>query len=131
YTLWLRDVGKNSRVPLAFVYGAKDAKGATIAQNLLKNIKTGATGKAPKGGKGGPLALTNEKKIAGTNLTGSALLTKALGTENWIVDSYLDAVMEARGEKERRTRSIEKWRYYYDFTPKLPLGATIAKREGE
>jgi pimeloyl-ACP methyl ester carboxylesterase len=125
---WLRDVGKNSRVPLALVYGKLDTSAANYAKELLKIVKAGATGKGGKGGKGGPLANTGEKAIPRTKLSGSALLSRGLDTEEWIVGTYLDSVMEARGEKERRTRAIEKWRYYYDFPGKLPI---LVKREGE
>jgi hypothetical protein len=118
---WLFDAGKNSRVPMAFVYGKDDVKGEAIAKAYLKHIKGGP-------GKGGPLKLTDEKAIKGTSLTGSALLQKALRTDAWIAGSYLEAVMDERGNKERGKRNIDRWRYYYWLPPRAPI---LAKPPGE
>jgi hypothetical protein len=109
---WLKYVGKESKVPMAFVYGSQDERSKTFATNMLKSIKGGATPK--KGGLTGPHELK-------TKLFGSALLQSKLDTEDWIATTYLESVMEKRGDKERRVRAIEKWRYFYDF--RSPVGA--------
>lgn len=116
---WIKDAGKNGKIPLAFVYGEKDDKGMSLSKSLLKEIKM-------PGVKGGPFALTGEHAVKNNKLSGSALLNRA--TLDWIADNYLDPVMDKRGAKERRTRAVEKWRYFYELPGRQPM---LAKRAGD
>jgi hypothetical protein len=109
----LPEVGRENKIPMAFVYGAKDAKGAAIAKECLSTIRSGRSSKE--------LKLTGERGIADTALTGSALLQEGLPTEKWIIKSYLEPVMEARGTRERKKREIDKYCFYWAFPKPGPM----------
>jgi alpha-beta hydrolase superfamily lysophospholipase len=114
---WVVEVGRDHRVPMAFVFGENDGPAKTLAENYLSAIKVK---KADKN-----LELTGPKKISDTKLAGSQLLEKSLDTEKWIIKDYLDRVMEKRGSRERRKRETERFAYYWvlgrrNLTAKLP-----------
>jgi pimeloyl-ACP methyl ester carboxylesterase len=117
---WLLAAGKGKKVPMAFVYGADDPSGKSIALNALTRI-TGSS----KGHKNFPL--TGKQEIKKTSLTGSALLRDNLGTSTWIVEQYLSKVPDKRKNKERLTRGNKRARFYYvnpkAFTPRLAKDA--------
>jgi hypothetical protein len=120
---WVTEVGRDNKVPMAFIYGKDESAGEGHAKRYLKSIR------APKPGPGKTekLELTNEKEIAKTKLTGSQLLQASLDTEKWIVKSYLFAVMEKRGTHERRKHDVQTYRYFWTF----PGTRMLAKNPGE
>jgi alpha-beta hydrolase superfamily lysophospholipase len=119
---WVVNVGRTHKVPMAFVYSKGDARGQNLALSLEKAIKGNSKGKEE-------FSLTGCEGLKAGALSGSALLRKALGTEDWIVDTYLDKVMEKRGNKERVERNATKHRCYY-VVPKTKQ-QTLLKEAGE
>jgi hypothetical protein len=119
----LLDAGAENKVPMAFVYGGKNSADAQIAKTCL------ATVRGPKGGK---LELTGDKAVGDTDLKASQLLQDQLPTEEWIVKTYLDKVVEARGNRERKKRESDKYGFIYAF-PRPGPGAqmSLAKQPGE
>jgi hypothetical protein len=90
-------------VPMVFMYGEEDKKGAAVAAGALK-FKTSAN-KAK-------YTLTDKVPIPKTDLTGIALLQKSLGVDKAIA-KYLDDVIDAKGREwtEREFRkSTFSWR---------------------
>jgi pimeloyl-ACP methyl ester carboxylesterase len=114
---WLVEAGQKNKVPMGFAFGKNDSKADTLSRSLANKIKSGR----------GEYKLTGVQPIAGTNLGGSKLLEKSLGTEKWIKD-YLGLVMEARGNKEWRERESTKKAYYYAVGKNRPV---INKRAGD
>jgi alpha-beta hydrolase superfamily lysophospholipase len=116
---WLVTVGRNNKVPMAFLYGKGDTPGSNFSQNLLKHVR------GPKP----PAAiekLTGEKSVNG-KLTGAALLNPRLGADKWIIQEYLPKVLEERRSRERVTRNAEKYRYFYTMGGR----PVLAKPAGE
>jgi alpha-beta hydrolase superfamily lysophospholipase len=109
----LQEVGRENKVPMAFVYGSKDGKSASITKAALNHIR----------GSRKDLKLTGEKPLD-SELVGSKLLQDTLDTEKWIIESYLDPVMENRGAPARKVRDTDKYRYFYAF-PKPGPGAHL------
>jgi pimeloyl-ACP methyl ester carboxylesterase len=123
---WLTEVGKKNKLPLAFVYG-KDETGADArALNYLKTIDPGfERGKGPKEK---DLALTGEKAVPGTKLSGSKLLQNTLETEDFIVNKYLGPVAEKHRFVQWKMRNNDDNYFYW----KNALGpATLAKIKGD
>jgi hypothetical protein len=120
---WFKIVGRDRKVPMAFVHGKSDIAGGKLAEVYLKAIK--GTLKGPKSG--GDFPLTGKEAIDGTRLTGSALL-KLKSTQRWIVNKYLEKVMEKRGSKERLARSSLKSAYWYY---KKPATYRLSKKAGD
>ncbi len=120
----LREVGRENKVPIAFVYGQKDAKGPGIAKSCLDAIRLPAK-------KDLVLKMTGDKAIADTEYVGSKLLDENLQTEDWILNKYLQPVLEARGNPARKKRDLERSRFFWAF-PKPGPGAsiTLAKPQG-
>jgi alpha-beta hydrolase superfamily lysophospholipase len=114
-----KEVGRECKVPMAFLYGSKDANGSNIAKALVKEIRNGKD-----------LPLTGDKGFD-TELGGSKLLQGALKTEDWIIKDYLDKVIEKRGSRERKVRESEKCRFFWAF-PRPGPGARLipAKMRG-
>jgi hypothetical protein len=119
---WLQVVGKDRKVPMAFVHGKNDRSGETLANTYLRLIKGSA-----KGPKGGDYKQTGKKAIDGTSLTGSALL-KERSARDWIGNTYLEEVMEKRGSKERVARKSQASTYYYFIKPRT---YQVSKKGGE
>jgi pimeloyl-ACP methyl ester carboxylesterase len=117
---WLLEVGRDHKVPMAFVYGAKDEKAGTLARTYLTAIKPRKTDKG--------LDYTGPYAVAGTNLTGSQLLQRSLDTDKWILDKYLGQVMEKRGSRERKKREADKFAYYWVMRNGRSI---LAKNAGE
>jgi hypothetical protein len=113
---WLEEVGRDQKVPMAFVYGSKDEKSKNLVPSLLSAIKpkTGSKKFDPKDEKD-PRYFTGEKKLD-TSLTGAALLQKSLGAEKWIIKDYLGELFEARPVREWRKRDAERFAYVWSFS---------------
>jgi hypothetical protein len=114
---WLRNIGGKEKVPMYFIYGAKDSKSEGFAQATLGSIKTGATS----------LPLTGSKAIADTDLKGQRLIGKGQDTGEFIV-KYLDKVIKERGTNDWDKREVDKNAYVWYFPPSRQL---IAKNEKE
>jgi hypothetical protein len=113
---WLKEVGKDHKVPLAFLYGKDDTSADRLALSYLKEIKPGyVRDKEPKKDAKKDLPFTGEHDIKDTKLAGSQLLTKTLDTESWIIKSYLEPLMDKHGIDERRERDVEKSLYFWTF----------------
>jgi hypothetical protein len=127
---WLVEVGRDQKVPMAFVYGGKDSKAMNFAQNVVGAIKpkTGPKKFDPKD-TSDPRAYTGEKKLADTSLEGSKLLQKTLDTEKWVLKTYLPDLFEARPLREWRKRESERFAYVWAF-PMTPR-PVLAKAPGE
>src|SRR5206468_1737017 len=78
---WMKDVGKENKVPVAFINATGDKNGTKFALDLLTmvspNFKVGMA--PPK-----ELPFTGEKTIE-TKLIGSQMLSEGLDTEKFIV----------------------------------------------
>jgi hypothetical protein len=122
----LVEVGRDRKVPMAFLFGKTDATGKQIATNYVKAIKTPTSGK-----KLDPLVkdFTGEHEIAGTNLTGSKLLQNSLETEKWILKDDLEKVMDKRGARERKKRDSDRSVFYWVL--KSGLEPILAKAPNE
>jgi len=103
---WTRIAARELKIPMGFVYGKGDTKGDNFAKDCLKNITNGVKGK---------LDFTGDKAIEDTAATDSKLLARTLGTEKWIVKSYLEPLMEKRSSREWQQRTTRDWRYFYVF----------------
>lgn len=96
----LKLVGREKKVPMAFLYGAKDDNAERAAQTYLGVLK---------GPEKMALPCTTSQKVPETRLTGSALLHPDLGMPAWIADKYLPFV--------RDTNVPNKWgRHDLDHT---------------
>ncbi|MFQ3591578.1 MAG: alpha/beta hydrolase [Gemmataceae bacterium] len=105
---WAAEAGKVNKVPMAIVYGSKDATSLDVASKLYNAIKGGAKPKE--------FPHTVLEKIPDTNQKYADLLTRDNGGSAWIVKKYLPKVMEDRGAVERIERDIIKSPYYYQLT---------------
>jgi hypothetical protein len=125
---WLTDVGRDQKVPMAFIYGTKDEKAknfAVAAESAIKP-KTGTKKFDPKD-TGDPRAYTGTKKFD-TSLSGSQLLQRSLDTEKWITKTYLADLFDARPLREWRKRDAERFAYVWAFPMMRPM---LAKAPGE
>jgi alpha-beta hydrolase superfamily lysophospholipase len=125
---WLVEVGRDQKVPMAFVYGSKDEKGKNFAVGTVSAIKpkTGPKKFDPKD-TGDPRAYTGEKKLD-TSLVGEKLLQQSLGTQKWVVKTYLADLFDARPLREWRKRDAERFAYVWAFPMMRPV---LAKMPGE
>ncbi|MFO0877661.1 MAG: hypothetical protein U0840_09920 [Gemmataceae bacterium] len=102
----MREVGRDHKVPMAFVYGKGDGTGDNFARSLMNMIN-------PRGSKDKDFQLTNIMPIPDTKLAGHKLLGKGSETEAFVVKKYLPSVMEKRGNKEWSERKVEASAYWY------------------
>jgi pimeloyl-ACP methyl ester carboxylesterase len=119
---WLADAGGEHRIPIGFLYGGDDQEAKGWAKQCVSAIANKARGKNAK------LEFTAAQDIRDTNLKGSQLLTKALGTEQMIVN-YLDRVVEKRGAKEARSRDPLKTAYVWSFKTGMPITAKTEQED--
>ncbi len=98
-------VGREKKVPMAFVHGAKDDRGASQAKWYLDTVKGTSDG----------LKGTNVQKIADTNLTGSALLRQELSTQSWITEKYLPFIQEKSFPNKWARRDLDRTGYVWVF----------------
>lgn len=128
---WLVEVGRDQKVPMAFVYGTKekDKVSMNFAQNVVSQIKPKAGSKKfdPKD-TADPRAYTGEKKLD-TSLSGAQLLQRSLDTEKWITKTYLADLFDARPVREWRKRDSERFAYVWSFP--MMRAPMLAKAPGE
>jgi pimeloyl-ACP methyl ester carboxylesterase len=121
----LEDVAREGKVPTIFLYGKNDTKSGDLTLNYLNAIQKGKRGEKIE------LRNTGEKAIAGTELSGSKLLSDRLGTIPFII-TRLNSIMEDRGSKEWKKREEEKSRYFWSLpSVALPRTRLTAKVAGE
>jgi hypothetical protein len=125
---WLVEVGRDLKVPMAFVYGTKDARSMNFAVGAVGAIKpkTGTKKFDPKD-TSDPRAYTGEKKLD-NKLEAEKLLQKSLDTEKWIIKNYLADLFDARPLREWRKRDAERFAYVWAFPMMRPM---LAKAPGE
>src|SRR5262249_25713492 len=82
---WVTFIGKDKKVPMAFVYGDGDTTSASLAQRLFDKIKPDKDAK---------VKLTGKQAIKGTKLAGHALLGDKLDGRSWILEKYLKVLKE-------------------------------------
>jgi hypothetical protein len=121
---WIKEVGKDRKVPLAFVFGKDDTRGDSLALSLVKEIVPGYSRDKPPAKK--DQKFTVEHGIKGSKLTGSQLLTRTLDTETWILKNYLEDLMDKHGLEEWRQHEDEKAFYYWVFSSGRVLPAKTA-----
>jgi hypothetical protein len=112
---WLKEVGKEKKVPLAFVYGTDDDRGNRLALELVRDVVPSYSREKPPAKK--DQKFTTEHGIKGSKLKGSQLLTKQLDTETWILRDYLEPLMDKHGLEEWRQREDDKAFYYWVLGP--------------
>jgi hypothetical protein len=100
---WLMDTAKTHDVPMAFMYGAKDATAEKFAKLALDDIKPA------KGNE-----VTVKRPVKETNLKGAKLLDKELGTQSDII-TYIKAVKEKKGMADWDTKDSKKNGYIWAF----------------
>jgi hypothetical protein len=119
----LEDIAREGKVPTIFMYGQKDTKARDQTLNYLNAVKRGKKGEKIE------LRNTGEKAVAGTELSGSKLLSDRLRTIPFIVDR-LNSIMEDRGSKEWKKREEEKSRYFWSLpsvaVPRTRIPAKVA-----
>jgi pimeloyl-ACP methyl ester carboxylesterase len=121
----LEDVAREGKVPTIFMYGKNDTKSGDLTLNYLNAIQRGKRGEKIE------LRNTGEKAVAGTELSGSKLLSDRLRTISFIVDR-LNSIMEDRGSKEWKKREEEKCRYFWSLpSVAMPRTRLTAKVAGE
>jgi len=118
---WLAEVGRNHKVPMAFIYGKNEKGGGKFSEDLRKAV-------AP-GGKVG--SNTGAHGVA-TALKGQGLLSKDLKTSEWIVDTYLKNLMKERNSREQFERKADAHRYVFTEGGKVskinkPVGQEIGE----
>jgi pimeloyl-ACP methyl ester carboxylesterase len=101
---WLAEAGAKHRIPMVFLYGNKDEPGATYAGKLVDYIKRSTRE---------DLKQTGQNAIEGTELTGSALLNKALNTEEWIHTKYINPVIEKRAARLKKDKKVKESSFYW------------------
>ena len=124
---------KTNKVPVYFVFGKDDKAADNISLAYLRAINPSYD--RVKVAKDDPLPLSGEKGIEKTKLAASGLLLKSLGTESFIVDSYLgsEEMKKNLKEGEWRERDSTKSRHYWLFqtNPMLPPIVVPAKNEND
>jgi hypothetical protein len=118
---WLRVIGKDKKIPMAFIYGADDPQYANFAQKWAKDLK--GEDKITK-------ACTAEKGIPKTKLQGGKLLRKDLAAqtiEKGVV-SYATFVLEKVTPPDWSQQEVEKRGYVWAIPGRRPI---TAKLEGE
>jgi hypothetical protein len=125
---WLVEVGRDQKVPMAFVYGSEDERSKNFTVGTVSAIKPkSGTKKFDPKDTGDPRAYTGEKKLR-TKLVGEKLLQDKLDTEKWVVKNYLADLFDARPLREWRKRDAERFAYVWSFPSMRPL---LAKAPGE
>jgi hypothetical protein len=97
-------MGKDKKVPMAFVVGAEDTAAASFAQKLFEKIKPEKDAK---------IQLTGKQVIKGTKLAGHALLSDKLDGRTWILDTYWkflkDDIVPPAWEEKKMEESKAVW----------------------
>jgi pimeloyl-ACP methyl ester carboxylesterase len=117
------EVGRECKVPTAFLFGKREKSAAYCGK--LSDAILGL------GSKKLDLPFTGKEGFD-TNLAGSKLLDKSLPTEEWIVEKYLNPVVDKRGSRERRRREIDRYAFYWaKGKPNARIPGILAKHPGE
>ncbi len=121
----IKEIGGENKVPMAFVYGKEDEKSRTFAQAMKDAITS-----TPAFKKDNKLKeYSGVEAIENTKLVGSQLLNKDLPTEKWIIDKYLDPVLEKKTTREWVKRDTSKFRYVYVLPSKQQIFAKMENEE--
>ncbi len=131
--VWLKDAGNvkvpvESKIPMAFIYGKKDAKAGATALALVKVIRPKyVADKKPD--ESDELRGTVEFGVANTTLVGNKLLTGDLDTRERIVTKYINAFIldDKKGLNEWEKRESVGETYMWFF----PTMRTPASTKGE
>jgi hypothetical protein len=119
--VWVRELGKEHKVPMLFVYGAEDAKGE---QNALAMVRRAFPGyKPPKPDQKATdktYELFRDWAIPKTKLTGSTLLQVKKTTAD--IKLYLAAALENRGPADSKVRDAAKSQYLWTLPPVAGVG---------
>ena len=108
---WLKIVGKDKKVPMAFLYGANDSAAASFAQKWAKELK-GTTGITKK--------YTAAEATPKSKLAGHELLRKELDTVDKIVE-YCAGVRENTTAADAAKIDFEKKGYAWSFVGARPI----------
>jgi alpha-beta hydrolase superfamily lysophospholipase len=113
--------GKKHKIPMAFIYGKNDSKAVSLSEQYYGSIKN----------KGGTKKdFTGLHPVPKTSLSGDQLLSVGdPQTDTWIVESYLDPVMTARGTREQKDRKSEASQYFYIY-PLTGKAIKLSKKAG-
>jgi alpha-beta hydrolase superfamily lysophospholipase len=125
---WLESVAREQKVPMAFIYGSKDEKAKNFIPGLVSALKKVGPKKVDPKETNDLRAYTGEKKLD-TSLVGEKLLQQSLGTQKWIVKTYLTDVFDARPLREWRKRDSERVAYVWSFSK--TARPVLAKMPGE
>jgi len=114
---WIKSVGHENRVPMYFIYGAKDSTAENFAQRYA--------GLAKAGTKPG---VTGSKAVPDTKLAGADLLTvKSLNVPE-LIGLYLEKVTKDNPGGDWDKRDVEKNPYIWQIGAAVPINA---KTEGQ
>lgn len=101
---WMFEIGRNQKVPLAFIHGNEDKAMSRQTLDMLMSISPKyKVGEKPPA----DLPFTGERGIE-TKQNGSQLLDQAFKTDAWITKTYLSPVLEKRTILEARTQAFDK-----------------------
>jgi pimeloyl-ACP methyl ester carboxylesterase len=100
---WLIRAGKTEKIPMVFLYGKNDPKGAAASYQFVKYIKPSYVrlkkGQKPKPGE--PMPATFDAG-ADTKLAGSKLLSASLDTPDWISKKYVKDKLDTSNAWDKR-----------------------------
>lgn len=132
---WVRDLAKDHKVPMLFVYGGDDTRAESTAHGLIRRaFPTYKPLKITDEPKDRAFQLFREWGIPKTKLTGSTLLQTKRTTSD--IQNYLDAALNRRGPSDSKVREASKSQYFWTFpppsgSPNVPTRYGLAKRAGE
>jgi alpha-beta hydrolase superfamily lysophospholipase len=117
---WLADVAGDNKVPMAFLFGAKDGDAETHAKRDVAAIKEQIEKKiSDKTKVKQRMELTFAKGIEDTELSGSDLLKEGLGTAKKIKEDYLPRLLDNRPEKKKTALGKEDI-IFWTFPGRVP-----------
>jgi pimeloyl-ACP methyl ester carboxylesterase len=116
---WVTFIGKDKKVPMAFVYGEKDSTSTSLAQRLFDKIKPDKDAK---------VKLTGKQAIKGTDLKGHALLGDKLDGRSWILEKYLKVLKEEQVPPGWEEKKMEESQAVWSIPGMLrPIDAKFEK----
>jgi pimeloyl-ACP methyl ester carboxylesterase len=117
---WIRYLGHDKKLPMAFVYGEKE-KNAETSRLCFSKVKPPTDTKT---------VTTGEKPIKDSQLSGSALLGDKLETRDWIINKYLKFIQKELKVQGNKPRQVKESMYSWVFPGNaLPLPAKSEKDE--
>jgi hypothetical protein len=115
---WVKFLGRQKKVPMAFFYGEKDSRAEGFAKRAIADLK--------------PIKnteYTNEHAVKGTNLAGSKLLNSSLDAEADVL-KYLEGFVEGQGVPDWDKKDARKNSYVWLLRPNYPgIPAKSAEEE--